>query len=211
MKSRVPRCAITSRLFEAAGMLEVELLQRLPGREPGRPDPPLAAVVHPGPTSTLQARGQELLVRPILAPGPVGQPVDRVPQRRRFQRPGQESDLVDRVSRPGGLVGAASGRTGSPAVSDGPVLVLNTQGGVVVVQASDLHVGFGDRQGPVRSRCAAAVGRNVVLGRVRLSTPGPAPGRGRRPTGPSHQARTRSRSATTSTRRPITDGVPDAE
>ena len=62
----------------------------------------VAAVVLPGGDLALQARGQELLVRPVLRPGPVGQPVDRVPQRRRLERPGQESDLAQGVPAGGG-------------------------------------------------------------------------------------------------------------
>jgi hypothetical protein len=66
--------------FEAAGVVEVELLQGLAGREPGGADPALTAVGLPGGDLALQARGQELLVGPGLGPGPVGQPRDRLAQ-----------------------------------------------------------------------------------------------------------------------------------
>ena len=83
--------------LESTGVVEVELLQALAGREPGGADPALAAVILPGGDLALQAGGQELLMGPVLGPGPVGQPVHRVPQRRRLQRPGQVGDLGDGV------------------------------------------------------------------------------------------------------------------
>ena len=60
--------------FEAAGVVEVELLQRLAGREPGGADAALAAVGLAGGDLALQAGGQELLVGPGLGAGPLGQP-----------------------------------------------------------------------------------------------------------------------------------------
>ncbi len=91
-KSRVPRWAI-SLAFEAAGVVEVELLQALAGGEPGGADAALAAVGLPGGDLALQAGDQELLVGPGLGPGPLGQPRHRLPQRGCLQRPGQERDL----------------------------------------------------------------------------------------------------------------------
>ena len=85
--------------FEAAGVVEVELLERLAGGEPGRADAALAAVGLPGGDLALQAGGQELLVGPGLGAGPFGEPVDRIAQRRRFQRPGQNA-ISAVVSRP---------------------------------------------------------------------------------------------------------------
>ena len=61
--------------FEAAGVVEVEFLQRFAGREPGGADAALAAVGLAGGDFTLQAGGQELLVRPGLGLGPLRQPV----------------------------------------------------------------------------------------------------------------------------------------
>ena len=86
--------------FEAAGVVEVELLQRFAGGEPGGPDAALTAVAFPGGHLPLQAGDQELLVRPGLGSGPFGQPGHRVPQRRRLQRPGQVGDLGGRSLGP---------------------------------------------------------------------------------------------------------------
>lgn len=66
--------------FEGALVVEVELLQRLAGREPGRADTAFAAVRFVGGDLALQAGGEELLVRPALGTGAFGQP---------FVRPGQ--------------------------------------------------------------------------------------------------------------------------
>jgi hypothetical protein len=82
---------------QAAGVVEVELLQRLAGREPGGADPALAAVGLPGGDLALQAGHQELLVRPGLGAGPLGQPGHRVAQGGGFQRPGQERDFGGQV------------------------------------------------------------------------------------------------------------------
>jgi len=79
--------------LESAGVVEVELLQRLAGREPGRADPPLAAVGLPGGDLALQAGCQELLMGPGLGTCPLGQPTDRLAQCWCFQRPGQERQL----------------------------------------------------------------------------------------------------------------------
>ena len=84
--------------FEAAGVVEVELLQALAGREPGGADAALTAVGLAGGDFALQAGDQELLVRPGLGAGPFGQPVDRLAQRRCLQRPGQERDLGGQVT-----------------------------------------------------------------------------------------------------------------
>jgi len=66
--------------IQAAGVVEVEFLQRFAGREPGGADAALAAVGLAGGDFTLQAGGQELLVRPGLGPGPLSQPGDRFAQ-----------------------------------------------------------------------------------------------------------------------------------
>ena len=47
-------------------MVEVEVFQRLPRREPGGLDPALTAVGFPGGDLPLQARGKEFLVGPVL-------------------------------------------------------------------------------------------------------------------------------------------------
>ena len=74
-------------------MVEVELFQGLAGRELRGPDAALAAVGFAGGDLALQAGGQELLMRPGLGPGPLGQPGHRFTQRRGLQRPGEEGDL----------------------------------------------------------------------------------------------------------------------
>ena len=62
--------------FQAAGVVEVEVLQRLAGREPGGADPALAAVGLAGGDLALQAGDQELLMGPGLGAGPLGEPGD---------------------------------------------------------------------------------------------------------------------------------------
>ena len=95
--------------FEAAGVVEVELLQGLAGREPGGADPALAAVGLPGGDLALQAGDQELLVGPGLGAGPFGQPGHRLAQRRRLQRPGQEGDLGGQVTALSSVGGSGRG------------------------------------------------------------------------------------------------------
>ena len=66
--------------FQAAGVVEVELLNAFAGREPGGPDPALAAVGLPGGDLALQAGDKELLMGPGLRPGPFGEPATRLAQ-----------------------------------------------------------------------------------------------------------------------------------
>ena len=84
--------------FESAGVVEVELLEALAGREPGGADAALTAVGLPGGDLALQAGDQELLMGPGLRPGPFCQPWDGLAQGGRLQRPGQERDLTDEIS-----------------------------------------------------------------------------------------------------------------
>ena len=90
--------------FEPAGVVEVELFQGLAGREPGRADPALAAVRLAGRYLALQAGDQELLMGPALGAGPLGQPLDRLAQRRCLQSAGQVGDLGGDITR--GRLGA---------------------------------------------------------------------------------------------------------
>ena len=83
---------------QAAGVVEVELLQGLSGREPGGADPSFAAVGLAGGHLALQARGEELLVGPGLGAGAFDQPRDGLTQRRRLQRAGQERQLAAHVT-----------------------------------------------------------------------------------------------------------------
>jgi hypothetical protein len=84
--------------FQAAGVVEVELLQALAGREPRGLDPAFSAVRVAGGDFPLQAGDQELLVGPGLGAGPLGQPVNGFPQRGCLQRPGEERDLGGQVA-----------------------------------------------------------------------------------------------------------------
>jgi hypothetical protein len=52
--------------LEAAGVVKVELLQRLAGRKAGSPDAAFAAIRFAGRDLTLQTRRQELLIAPRL-------------------------------------------------------------------------------------------------------------------------------------------------
>ena len=54
--------------FESAGVVEVEVLEALAGREPGGADPSLAAVGLAGGDLPVQAGGEELLMGPGLCP-----------------------------------------------------------------------------------------------------------------------------------------------
>ena len=83
---------------QAAGVVEVELLEGLAGREAGGADAALAAVGLAGGDLALQARGEELLVRPGRLPGPLGQARDRLAEAGRFQGVGQERQLGLNVS-----------------------------------------------------------------------------------------------------------------
>jgi hypothetical protein len=74
--------------FEAAGVIEVELLQALAGWEAGGADAALAAVGLAGGDLALQAGDEELQVAPGLGDGTFGESFDRVTQRRCFQRAG---------------------------------------------------------------------------------------------------------------------------
>ncbi len=82
---------------QAAGVVEVELLQRFSGGEPRRADAALTAVGLAGGDLALQARGEELLEGPPLGAGPLGQPRDRLAERGCLQRAGQERQLGGHV------------------------------------------------------------------------------------------------------------------
>ena len=104
MKSRVAE--VGDRLpLEGALVVEVEVLQRLPGWEAGGADAALAAVGLAGGDLALQAGGQELLMRPGLGAGSFGQPLDRGGQRRGLERPGQVGHLAGDVAAVGAGLG----------------------------------------------------------------------------------------------------------
>jgi len=72
---------------------EVELLERLAGREAGRFDPRLAAVALPGGDLGREQGLGEALVAPFLLARPLGQPGQRPGGGRRLQRPEQVGQL----------------------------------------------------------------------------------------------------------------------
>ena len=82
---------------QGALVVEVEVLQRLAGREAGRPDADLAAVGLPGRDLPLEAGGEELLVAPAVRPGPLGQALHGAGQRGRLQRPAQVGEVGRRL------------------------------------------------------------------------------------------------------------------
>jgi hypothetical protein len=84
--------------FQAAGVVEVELLDALAGGEPGGADPPLSAVGVAGGNLALQTGSQILLMGPGFGAGPLGEPGRRVAQRGRFQCSGQEHQLTGHVT-----------------------------------------------------------------------------------------------------------------
>src|SRR5258708_6717546 len=73
--------------------LEVNLLQRLAGREARRPDASFTAVGFTGGHFTLQTGCEELLVGPGLGAGTLGETLDGLTQGRRLQSPGQIRQL----------------------------------------------------------------------------------------------------------------------
>ena len=103
--------------FEPAGVVEVELLQALAGRKPGGADAALTTVGLPGGDFPLQAGHQVLLMRPAFRAGAVGQPPDRVAQRRCLERAGQERDLGGEIA-----AGLGCGRGAHQATPPSPVL-----------------------------------------------------------------------------------------
>jgi hypothetical protein len=62
--------------FEGALVVVVELLEGLAGGEAGSTDAELAAVGLPGSNIALETGGEELFVGPVVAAGPLGEPLD---------------------------------------------------------------------------------------------------------------------------------------
>jgi hypothetical protein len=83
--------------FQAAGVIEVELLKALAGRESGGLDAALTAVRVTSCHLTLQASGQILLMGPRLRAGSLREPTHRLAQRGRLQRPSQERQFGGEV------------------------------------------------------------------------------------------------------------------
>ena len=91
-KSRVPRWAMVSRLRPRAWS-KPKSSKLFAGREPGGPDPALAAVGLADGNLALQASGEELLMGPRLGAGALGEATDRLPQRWCFQGAREELRL----------------------------------------------------------------------------------------------------------------------
>jgi hypothetical protein len=79
--------------FEAALVIEVEVLEGLAGGEPGGPDAQLAAVGLAGGDLAFETGGQELLMGPVLGSGPLGEPVDGLGQLRSLECPAQVGEI----------------------------------------------------------------------------------------------------------------------
>src|SRR6266508_701446 len=91
--------------FQGSGVVIVELLQRLAGREACLADAALAAVGLSGGDLALQAGGQELLVGPALGAGAFGQAAGGLPQAGGLERAGEEGELGGQIPTPGGGLG----------------------------------------------------------------------------------------------------------
>ncbi|CFE41752.1 Uncharacterised protein [Mycobacterium tuberculosis] len=91
--------------FETAGVVEVELLQRLARWEAGGPDASFAAVGFAGRHLALQTRCEELLIAPSLGAGAVSELLDGPAQGGGFQRPGQIRQLGGHIAAVGSGLG----------------------------------------------------------------------------------------------------------
>ncbi len=183
----VERAQVRDRVaFEGAGVVEVELLDALAGGEPRGADAALTAVALAGGDLALQAGDEELLVRPGLGAGSLGQSGHRLAQRRRLERAGQERHLGADTSRACGL-----GRRCGPWPSRHRRAV-EAERGVVVVQAADLHVRFGHRAQHTDPFAAQQLRRGDVLRVGDGLMPAPRSARDRQQAG---RRRTRGRGA----------------
>lgn len=79
---------------QPAGVIEVELFERLAGGEPSCPDPAFAAVGFPGGDLTSQAGREELLMTPGLRSSPFGQSRHGFAKRGGLEGPSQERELT---------------------------------------------------------------------------------------------------------------------
>ncbi len=85
MQDRVP--------LQRALVVEVEVLEHFPAREPGGFDAALAAVVLAGGDFAFEAGGQEFLMGPAFGAGPFPEPADRSRQRRGSHGPAQVGEI----------------------------------------------------------------------------------------------------------------------
>jgi hypothetical protein len=83
-------------------VIEVEVLQRLTGTEPGSTDPQVGAGGVTGGDLAFQDGGEVVLVGPAGVTGVVGQPAGGLDDPGCFQRRGQVGDLLDRLGAVGG-------------------------------------------------------------------------------------------------------------
>ena len=82
-------------------MVEVELLERLAGGEPGGADAALAAVAVAGGDLGLRAAPGELLVRPLLGAGPFGELRQRACGGGRLERAAEKRELGGELAHAG--------------------------------------------------------------------------------------------------------------
>ena len=83
--------------------VEVEVLERLHGAEPGGADPQLGAGGVAGGDFAFEHGGEVVLVGPAGVAGLVGQPGGGLGDPRCFQRGGEVGDLLDRLGARGGF------------------------------------------------------------------------------------------------------------
>ena len=182
-------------------MVEVEVLQRLAGREAGGADAALAAVGFAGGDLALQAGGQELLVGPALGPGPFGQPRDR----------GSRSDgaFSARVRKASSAVTFPRGGLGRRGRPSRDLARRQAEDGVVVgqVAAAATSVAWPAAVTPLRRSVAAQPRRRPAAWAGSVMVWWRAQQRSWSATSrPSQDTPTCSRSAPTSTRRPTAAG-----
>jgi len=103
--------------LQAAGVVEVELLQALAGWEAGGADAALAAVRLAGGDLALQAGDEELQVGPRLGNSAFGESLDAVAQGRCLERSGEVGDLAGQVAGRLGRAGAGSHHATPPSAA----------------------------------------------------------------------------------------------
>ena len=174
---------------------------RLAGREPGGPDPQLGAGGVAGGDLTVQDGGEVLLVGPAGVAGVVGQPGGGFGDPGRLQRRGQVGQLLERLG--GVALGLGCHQATSPSAGVG-VDRGRRRGRSRPGPAPGRRRGSGAGRGCwncSRSTFAAATWAGSVIVMPRAQTRSWAATRR-----PSWRTSTRSRSAVTSTNRPITAG-----
>jgi len=82
---------------DRALVVVVEVLEGLAGRQPGGPDPGLAAMALAGRDLALETGREILLVALGVSPGPLGQPGGGVEERRCLQGPAEVGEVGGRL------------------------------------------------------------------------------------------------------------------